>query len=704
MSWKIPGLIGVLFAALLAVPSTADASTLLCTSYASCRDAGMSDRGYQDNQGNSYWNMYTGTNCTNYAAYRLVATNGMPNVRPKSGVGNARDWGSTMASITDDRPVVGSIAWWGRASGGNHVAYVERVVSADEIIISESNYGRAFDWRRVTSGSGWPDGFIHFADPKLVASKKPTISGTKRVGSVLTASTGSWKPAPSSYAYQWFSGGKAVSGATDQTFTPRASDLAGKVTVKVTARRASFPAAAATSSAVTVAAGRFTTSVPTVTGSPTVDSTLTAARASWSPVAKRTTYQWFADGQAIDGATGKTLTLAPDQVDQTITVAIEGTRPGYTTASTQSAETTAVAPGTMSVVKQPVVTGTPRVDATLKASGGEWDKPGVSVAWQWLRDGVAIDGATRSTYQATPADAHHRVSVRATATKHGYVPSVTTVDAGEVVRATFTQTKETSVSGSPQVGRDLTVTPGTWTPEPTRTAVQWYVDGQAVKGATGLTFTPRPDDLGLPVKVVVKVVRDGYTSASSNTAVGEVAPGTMRFTRRVTVKGTPLLGTVLTADPSLAGLPEGTTFTYRWLRDGEVISRRTRSTYTVQAADLGHRVDVEVTASAPGYTPVSSTSATKALARSTSTVGVKATGGRRTATFSIHVTAPSVSPVSGRVSVTIGTVVHSVELRKGRATIRLVDLARGAKQKVTVRYSGSDTTTTGSATTTVTIT
>src|SRR5215217_2012193 len=171
----------MLFCAALLVPtSTAQASSyLICTGY--------SNYGYSTHQWTSYWRMYTGTNCTNYVAYRLVTTNGMPNVRPASGVGNAEDWGFAMASITNSTPALGSVAWWGKT--GHHVAYVEKIVSSSEIWVSESNWSGSFDWRKITkSGSGWPDGFIHFKDLKIVNNIRPSISGTVKVGGALTAS------------------------------------------------------------------------------------------------------------------------------------------------------------------------------------------------------------------------------------------------------------------------------------------------------------------------------------------------------------------------------------------------------------------------------------------------------------------------------------------------------------------------------------
>ena len=78
--------------------------------------------------------------------------------------------------------------------GENDVAYVEKVVSASENRISESNYaGQPISWRKITKPSGWPNGFIHFKDEDLNATAAPKMTGTPKVGVRLTASKGTWK-------------------------------------------------------------------------------------------------------------------------------------------------------------------------------------------------------------------------------------------------------------------------------------------------------------------------------------------------------------------------------------------------------------------------------------------------------------------------------------------------------------------------------
>lgn len=689
MSWKSLGLAGVIFAALLVPFSSADGSTLVCTSYSSCRGAGYSDYGYQKNQGTMYWRMYTGTNCTNYVAYRLVTTNGMPNVRPKSGVGNARDWGKAMSSVTDSTPVVGSVAWWGKT--GNHVAYVEKIVSSTEIIVSESNYGRAFDWRRITKGSGWPDGFIHFADPTLTNTVKPALSGSKRVGATLTASSGTWKPAASGTSYQWLLDGTAIKGATSASYHPLPAQIGHRLSAKITAIRTSYSKATATSTYVTVTKGLFAASQqPKVVGAAQVDVPLTAAAGTWTPAPTTTTYQWLADGVPVAGATDSTFTPGPELVGQVITSTVGVKRTGYTDSSATTAGTARVAAGAMSSTTAPTVTGTPRVDGSLKATDGTWSQAGVATTWQWLRDGKTISGATGTTYSPVLADRGTTLSVRATATKAGYQAATRITTVGKIGNGVFTSTPQPRLADTPRVSAPVQAEPGTWAPDATLT-YQWLRDGKTITSAIGRAYTPVLADLDHRLSVRVTGSRAGYTSASSTSAESVVGDGAIVLRRRPAVVGTPRLGNRLTADFSVAS-PSRFRVHYQWLRDGVAISGATAHTYLQGNADLGHRIDVRIRVAASGYTTTGSTGVGTGPTLSTPTLQTTITGGQGKADVVVSVKAPGVSPVTGRVRVVIGEKAVTIVLTngRGRATLTGLEAAKAART-VVLRYGGSQT-------------
>ncbi|MGW9117175.1 hypothetical protein ACWGRV_11090 [Streptomyces sp. NPDC055663] len=103
--------------------------------------------------------------------------------------------------------------------------------------------------------TGHTDGSVTPASVKVAkgsapkATKQPTISGTVKVGRTLKAAHGTWTPTPTSYGYQWYANGKAISGATKSSLTLKSAQRGKKITVKVTARRTGHASGTATSKA-----------------------------------------------------------------------------------------------------------------------------------------------------------------------------------------------------------------------------------------------------------------------------------------------------------------------------------------------------------------------------------------------------------------------------------------------------------------------
>ena len=435
--------------------------TDLCSGWSGCNSAGYSDAGYGAVSGRMYWNMYSGHNCTNYVAYRMIKA-GMSTTRPWVGGGNASEWGLQMKNITDQVPNVGAVAWWGRYSNGSgsagHVGYVEKVVSPTEIIISMDSWGGTFHWRRITKDSGrWPTGFIHFVDKTLTPKAAPAITGKPAVGQTLTTSNGTWVGAPTSYTYEWFADGRTT-GVRTRTYVPKGADREKKITVKVQAARSGFtPATQVSAPTAAVVPGTFALqATPTVDGTLFVDDVLTAQPGTWSPEPQAMAWRWYADGKRIVNAT-ETLTLTQDLVGREISVVAVARRAGYTAASGPRVVAGKVMVGTIETSRAFAVLGRRTIGETLTVRSGVFTPADATPSYQWLRDGVPIDGAVAPTYRLGDDDVASRISVQVNLTRKNYVPlSSTATTNGPVRSRAWIQVGAASRGGKAIVNVDVT--------------------------------------------------------------------------------------------------------------------------------------------------------------------------------------------------------------------------------------------------------
>ncbi|MCW2764278.1 MAG: hypothetical protein JWO11_237 [Nocardioides sp.] len=193
----------------------------------------------------------------------------------------------------------------------------------------------------------------------------------------------------------------------------------------------------------------------------------------------------------------------------------------------------AAAPTAVVCTQPPRVKGEPVYDSKLVAGPGRWDPADVTYAYRWLRDGVAIAGATARTYRVSLDDLHHRISLRVTATdQSGGTGTATSEQTAKVTRAPLHNKRPPTVSGVARFTHSVRATPGRWSTTPTRVRYQWLRDGQEITGATRPRYRYEPVDVGKRVGVRVTARAPGYTVAH------ETSPRAGRVRHRVDVRRT----------------------------------------------------------------------------------------------------------------------------------------------------------------------
>ena len=195
-------------------------------------------------------------------------------------------------------------------------------------------------------------------DPNSPATGLPSISGTAQVGETLTANTSNIDDQDGldnvSYRYQWVRNDGTddtdIAGETSSTYTLVGVDQGQTIRVKVTFTDDAGNDESLTSAATeTVLArpNRAAAGLPTISGTPQVEQTLTADTSGISDEDGLSnvsyTYQWIAGGADIDGATGASYTLTADEEGDTIQVRVTFTDDADNAETLTSVATVAVA-------------------------------------------------------------------------------------------------------------------------------------------------------------------------------------------------------------------------------------------------------------------------------------------------------------------------------------------------------------------------
>ncbi|MBK7821191.1 MAG: CHAP domain-containing protein [Tessaracoccus sp.] len=271
----------------------------------------------------------------------------------------------------------------------------------------------------------------------------------------------------------------------------------------------------------------------------------------------------------------------------------------------------------------PQISGVAQVGKTLAVNSGEWKPAPVTLAYQWLRDGKTISGATKASYTLTSEDVGAKVSVKVTGAKAGYVTvSKTSAQTAAVSAAPspspepttpsvkkLTATPVPVITGSVKVGKKLTAAAGEWKPSGVVLSYQWYRSGKKIAKATGQTYKLTAADKGATISVKVSGRKSGYITVTKMSAVTKkVKAGTLSATPKPKISGTAKVGKKLTVK---AGVwkPVTVKLSYRWLRNGKAVKGATKSTYKLKKADKGKKITVKVTGKKSGYTTASKVSA-----------------------------------------------------------------------------------------------
>jgi hypothetical protein len=466
----------------------------------------------------------------------------------------------------------------------------------------------------------------------------PQITGSPNVGATLSANSGTWTGSGTiEYQYQWQTcdslgqNCSPISGADASTYEAQTSDGGKTLRVQVTAGNSTSSASATSDASATIkVALPHVTVSPSIEGAPALGEHLVANPGTWGgPTPITVALQWLRCDEhgtscaAIPGQTAAEYVVAEADVGHVLAVRSTASNAGGEASRVAvleggPVEEPAEAP---SVVEEGSVGGEPVVGETVEVEVGRWSgSQPITYEYQWERCPETrsvcepILGATSPAYTVTEADGGAKLQVTVTGENSSGQAGETVWLFGEVE----TPPVETgaphpfsfpSVHGPAKVGSTLVASHGVWVgSQPIAFTYQWqrcdpeFIVCSNISGATTASYTVTSEDEGQILLVRVTAANEAGETTEEAFAGLVRAVGSLELESSPEIEGEPHAGETLSVSTGVWVGDTPISYAYQWERCNESweecapISGVTSSTYTLGEEDVGHRVEVQVTA------------------------------------------------------------------------------------------------------------
>lgn len=411
-------------------------------------------------------------------------------------------------------------------------------------------------------------------------------------------------------AYQWLADGVDISGATEEFFVLTQAEVGKRISARVSYTDGDGRPESVTSSLSTAIKNIQdpVTGTLRIDGNFTEGQTLTAVTtdlADQDGLPTSLTYLWKADGVRISGVTGSQWVLGQEQVGKTISLSLQ-----FTDLQGHLESLVADNEGQVANVDDPTqgslkIAGEALQGVLLKAVTDFTDEDGIgSYAYQWLQNGVAIEGATQSSLLVGgQAFVGKTIGLQVIHTDLlGTVAPMFTAETAVIANANDLPSGAVTIDGDLIEDATLTVSQTLQDADgmPSEVSYQWLADGQVITGATGTTWVLQQAQVGRRISVQASYT-DGFGTQETKTSatttaiqnVNDLPSGTVEIAGKVREAETLQAVTTSLSDEDNNGLAPAP-LSYQWRANSVNIPGATGSSFLLTQAQVGQVISVVV--------------------------------------------------------------------------------------------------------------
>jgi hypothetical protein len=339
--------------------------------------------------------------------------------------------------------------------------------------------------------------------------------------------------------------------------------------------------------------------MPIITGTLTVNQTLTVNSGSWDRNSLTFTYQWNRDNTPIAGATNMTYVVTNDDAGKNITATVTTSRQGYANGVATTTPSLIPSKG-LSILTQPTILGVPKIGSKLSTTRGTWNMYPTTVKTTWALDGKTIPGATGSTLIVASSYVGKKITATITGIRTGYDNGTATTQPVTILGNLLTALVQPQLTGDPIIKNTIKVSSTKWNSYPTTSKTVWNLNGTPIVGATGSTLVLKSNWVGQKITATVTATKTNYETGTIITEPVVVQGGKLAIKTGIAITGEPIAKkTVKVSQGSWNVTPDNVKTT--WNLNGVPIVGATGSTLVLKAIWVGQKITATVTATKANY-------------------------------------------------------------------------------------------------------